>query len=116
MARSSRTAVACSAPSAWAIQCARRAMKAIGWSTRSAGRACTTGAISAIALSVLLPDHELETGPGLIDRAHLDIDQPERQRQLADGVLGDVGGDFRRLLRPRDPDRAVGLELRECRA
>src|SRR5712692_1829905 len=35
------------------------------------------------------PDHP-QAGPVLVDRGHLDVDQPDRQRVLADEVVGDV--------------------------
>jgi hypothetical protein len=42
-------------------------------------------------LSEFPTDHELQAGPHPVDRAHLDVDEADRMRQLPDHVLGDVG-------------------------
>ena len=39
----------------------------------------------------LLADHELQPRPRLVDRADLRVDEPDRQRDVAHDVLGDVG-------------------------
>jgi len=48
----------------------------------------------------LFADDELQAGPNVVDRAHLDVNEAERQRDLADHVFRDIGGDLRRFLRP----------------
>ena len=58
---------------------------------------------------------EAQAGPGLVDRADLVVDQPGREAELADHVLGQVGGDARGALRPRDPEPA-GRDRRSARA
>ena len=63
----------------------------------------------------LLADHELEARPHLADRADLHVDEADGQRELADRVLGDVGRDLRRFLRPRNPDRAILLDRGKIR-
>ena len=42
-------------------------------------------------LAVFQPDDEPQPAPGLVDRADLVVDEPRRQRDLAQHVLGDVG-------------------------
>ena len=69
---------------------------------------------AARCLPQLFADDELQSRPGLVDGAHFDVDEAERQRDLAHRVFGDVGRDFRGLLRPRDPDRRVLLHLRHA--
>src|SRR5262245_15947181 len=59
----------------------------------------------------LLPDHKLEPGPDFRNRTYFDIDKTQRQRHFTDDILGDVGGDLRRLLRPRYPNRTGRLDL-----
>ncbi|MCW3051867.1 MAG: hypothetical protein JWN14_1037 [Chthonomonadales bacterium] len=59
----------------------------------------------------LLAHDELEAGPDFTDRAYFDVNEPERERQLADRVFGDGGGNLRRLLRPGDPERRLRFEL-----
>ena len=51
----------------------------------------------------LAPDHQTQAAPRLVDRADLVVDQAGRQRDVADRLLGHVGRELRRLLRPRDP-------------
>ena len=70
------------------------------------GRRATPG----LAAAVLDPVDEPQARPGLVDRADLVVDQPGGERDLADDVLGDVGGDARGALRPRDPESAVGVD------
>src|SRR5258706_66415 len=43
-------------------------------------------------------------------RRNLDIDEPHRQCDFPDRVLGYVGGYFRRFLRPGQPDRSIRLD------
>jgi hypothetical protein len=61
-------------------------------------------------LPQVFADDELEAGPGVVHGADLDVDQAEGEGFGADGVFGDVGGDFRGFLGPRDPDGAGGRE------
>src|SRR6185436_1012340 len=68
-----------------------------------------SGSRAARWLPQLLADDELQPRPGLVDGAHFDVDEPERQGDFAHGVFGDVGLDLRGFLRPRDPDRGVLL-------
>ena len=57
---------------------------------------------------------EPQARPGLVDRADLVVDQPDRERELADDVLGQVGRHARRPLRPGDPQPAGRVDrLRE---
>jgi rhodanese-related sulfurtransferase len=46
---------------------------------------------SGARLTQLFPDDELQARPGLVDGAHFDVDEAERERDLAHGVFGDVG-------------------------
>ena len=57
--------------------------------------------------SVATP-HDAQSGPGVVDRAHLVVDEAEGKRDLAHGVLGDVGRHAGCLLRPRDPQPTIG--------
>src|SRR6266496_4276636 len=50
------------------------------------------------------PDHP-QAGPVLVDRGHLDVDQPEGQGELADDGVGDVAAVAGRPARPGDPER-----------
>src|SRR5215831_2842776 len=50
------------------------------------------------------------SGPPFAHGADLDVDKPQRQRDFPHRVLGDVGFDLRRLLRPRDPNEAGRFE------
>lgn len=56
--------------------------------------------------SVLPAPHQLEPGPVRVDRGHLDVHQTQRERRVADRVLGDVADVAGRLARPGDPERA----------
>src|SRR5262249_6669792 len=84
------------------------------------------GGAPRLAGSLALADHELQSGPHVAHRAHLDVHEPERQgdlaydvdvhepeRQgdLAYDVLGNVGWYLRRFLRPRYPDEPGLLQL-----
>ena len=60
--------------------------------------------------AVAEPVDEAQARPGLVDRADLVVDQPGREGELADDVLGQVGGDARGALRPRDPEPAGGID------
>ena len=55
----------------------------------------------------LLPPHQAKPRPGRVDRTHLVVDEPEREGELAHHVLGHVGRNLRRLLRPGDPAAAI---------
>src|SRR3954451_11129538 len=61
-----------------------------------------------LSTSIHDPVHEAQPRPRLVDRADLVVDEPALERNLADDVLGQVGLDVRRALRPRDPESAVG--------
>ena len=50
------------------------------------------------------PDHTV------VDRAHLVVDQSGGQCDRSNDVLGDVGRNLAGLLRPRDPQPAVGID------
>ena len=76
------------------------------------GRGGLFGETAGCASAPVFADHQLQPGPDRIDRSDLDVDQVELQRLGADHVLGDVGRDLRRLLRPRHPDHAVALQGR----
>ena len=58
--------------------------------------------------AAVAPPDDPQSRPHVVDRAHLVVDEPEGQRDLAHRVLGDVGRHAGRLLRPRDPDAPVG--------
>ena len=60
--------------------------------------------------AVLLAPDDAEAGPDVVDGAHLVVDEAEGQEHLAHRVLGDVGRDLARLLRPRDPQASVDVE------
>src|ERR1700737_1301513 len=57
--------------------------------------------------SFLLSDHELQSGPHIVDRTDFDIDKPQRQGDRPNGVFGDIGRHTGRSLRPRQPDGGV---------
>src|SRR5262245_446335 len=59
-------------------------------------------------LSLLKGNDQLQAGPCVVDGADLDVDEPERQRGGANHILGDVGRDAGRFLRPRHPHHAAG--------
>lgn len=59
------------------------------------------------ALSFAPADHELEPGPDLAHRAHLDVDETPGQGQRVDGVFGNVGFHLRRPLGSQGPDKPV---------
>ena len=61
------------------------------------------------------PPAQPQARPRVVDGAHLRVDEPERQPDLALHVLGQVGRHARRLLRPRHPDPAVDVEGLEQR-
>src|SRR5262249_49067150 len=63
-----------------------------------------------------LPNDQLQPGPYFAHGADLDVDEPQRQRDFPHRVLGDVGFDLRRLLRPRDPYEAGRFEAPAERA
>src|SRR5688572_4573617 len=58
----------------------------------------------------LLANHQLETGPDVVDRAHLHIHQPHRQCNVANDVFGDVRFHLRRFLGPGHPHRSGGSD------
>src|SRR6185295_7412164 len=57
--------------------------------------------------SELLPPHEPQARPGLVDGTNLVVDEPERKRYLTDDVLRHVRRDLRAPLGPGDPAEAV---------
>src|SRR5215213_7783230 len=63
------------------------------------------------SLPQLLADDELQTRPNLIHSTNLDIDIANWQRNIANGVFGDVGRHSGRFLRPRYPDHPIWSEL-----
>src|SRR5438128_666202 len=64
---------------------------------------CSRGPASS---PILLPDHAAQTRPSLVDRTDFVVDEPGRQRDLANGVLDDIRRYARRFLRPCDPESA----------
>ena len=50
------------------------------------------GARDGQSAELFAPD-DAESGPDVVDRAHLVVDETEGEGDLADDVLGDVGGD-----------------------
>src|SRR5262249_32041585 len=70
----------------------------------------STCAKPALLAALFFGDHELQSRPGLVDRADLDVDQPERKRGVAYHDIAEIGRNARRLLWPGDPDRAVGYD------
>ena len=50
------------------------------------------GYSSFLPFSVCFPDHQLQSGPGLVNGTDLHVHQSERKRDLTDHVLGDVRG------------------------
>lgn len=61
--------------------------------------------------SFALSDHHLESRPDFTHRAHFDIHQAKRQRDLANCALGDIAGHFGSLFQPRHPDKPRLYEL-----
>ena len=89
-----------------------RACRRSAWRWRSASR--SSGRSSAFPPSAMfLPYHQLQSRPYVVDRTDLHVDEMHRQRDVADHILGDVGRDFGRFLRPADPDEAGAVEQRE---
>src|SRR5450631_1544600 len=61
-------------------------------------------------------DHEPQSGPGVVDGAHLVIDEASGESTCADLVFVQVGGEAARLLGPGDPETAGRIEARrQCR-
>src|SRR5206468_10383293 len=60
-----------------------------------------------VLLPPLFSNHQLQSRPNFIYGAYLDIDNSHRQRDVANGVFGDVGLNSRRFLRPRNPDHSI---------
>src|SRR5947207_11606426 len=76
------------------------------WSKRRVLMAKVSAARCGCLLAVLAPDHELQSGPRLIDRANFHIHEIERQTDVANNVLGDIRRNSGGLLWPRNPDDA----------
>ena len=106
----------------WDVERTRRALgraRARGL-LLGAGRGRAGGALSgeaerllaASAAAVAAPHHQPQARPGGVDRADLVVDEPGRQADLADDVLGEVGGDPGGALGPRHPEAAVGANGR----
>src|SRR5271168_2973692 len=53
--------------------------------------------------AVRRPPDQPQPRPVLVDGGHLDVDHPDRQRVLADDVVGDVAAMPAGPPRPRDP-------------
>src|SRR5262245_36934050 len=53
--------------------------------------------------TLVVSNNQFQAGPDFTDCADFDVDEAERQCEFTDGVLSDIGGDLRRLFRPRDP-------------
>ena len=64
---------------------------------------------------MLAADDQAQPRPGLVDRAHLVVDEAGGQRDVADGLLDDVGRDARGFLGPRDPQAGGILHVRAAR-
>src|ERR1700760_3431052 len=62
------------------------------------------------ALALLLRDHELQPRPGLVDGADLDVDEAERQCEVADDDVAEIGSDAGGFLRPGHPDHPIGRD------
>ena len=56
------------------------------------GRSRCASAADRVRLPVAQPDDEAQAGPGRVDRAHLVVDQPGGQTEVAHDVLVEVGG------------------------
>jgi hypothetical protein len=56
--------------------------------------------------SVRAPNDQLQSRPGFINRAHLYIDEPKRQRNGPNYVFSHISRYSGRFFRPRNPDRA----------
>src|ERR1700756_3742820 len=72
---------------------------------------CTSSSTSAerppLSAAHRFRDHELQSRPGVVDGADLDVDEPERQRDVTYHDIAEVGRNARALLRPGHPDHAV---------
>src|SRR5262245_3323745 len=113
MQRSSRASI----PSSRSSGVASPPSKAPDASARSASAGCPAtrtrflrSARSRQRDSILRPVHEPDRLPGVVDRARLVVDEPGLEPDRLNGVEVEVGGDSRRLLRPRDPETVGGLE------
>src|SRR6202023_2398340 len=60
-----------------------------------------------MAVSLVLWDHEFQSGPDIVDGADLDVDEAKRKRRVAHDNFRQVADDARGLLRPRYPDHAI---------
>src|SRR6202022_3090480 len=64
-------------------------------------------AVLFVLFSVLAANHQLQSRPGLIDRADFYIHESERQCNLPNHVLSHISRNSRRFFRPRNPNRSV---------
>ena len=62
--------------------------------------------------AILLANNKPETGPCLVDGAHLVVDHSRGEKEIAHGVSGEIGLDAGALLGPGNPDGTVGGD--EC--
>ena len=65
---------------------------------------------SWLRFPVLPPDHQLQSGPGVIDRANFDVHESERETDFPNDVLGNVAGHAGRFLRPGNPENTGVIE------
>src|SRR3954468_6256248 len=86
---------------------------AFGWSLsdglRMPGKFNLRAATRAMS-AVLETADEFQSGPGLVDGAHLDVDQTFGESNSPDHILGQVRRDAGSFLRPRYPERSVRYE------
>ena len=68
------------------------------------------GRVPGEGLPVRHAHDKLEAGPDRIDGADFDVNVAHGERDGADDVFGDIGGDTRGALWPRDPHGDLGSE------
>src|SRR5207244_11968935 len=60
----------------------------------------TSSVRSSLFAALLQRNHELQPGPGIVDRTDLDVHQPKRQCGIADDIFSDIGTNAGGLFRP----------------
>ena len=92
------------------------ALRAYAAASFSAGRPVAHAAARSrpgrgvLSSAALLANDQLGAGPDFIDGAYLYVDKPQRQRQIADHVLGDARGHAGGLLWPGNPYRTIASD------
>jgi hypothetical protein len=76
-------------------------------------RVVAKAAVRASHRFALIPrDHELQTRPGCVGGADLDVDQTERERDVAQHDVAEIRDDPARLFGPGDPEHAARRDRR----